>query len=136
VSYKTLQKLNASGGARVNMKSVLKSDKFETTFTSGSRFDGQVDIKNLDASSNSGAEINITGKAENVKVEVSSGAIFKGYDLVVDFCDARASSGGAVRINVNKELTVKASSGGGIRYKGTGVIKDMNVSSGGNVKKG
>ncbi|MEO7534887.1 MAG: DUF2807 domain-containing protein, partial [Ferruginibacter sp.] len=85
---------------------------------------------------NSGAAIDITGKAGNLKVDVSSGAIFNGYDLAVDYCDAKATSGGSVRVNVNKELSVKANSGGGIRYKGAGVIKDMNVSSGGIVKKG
>ena len=136
VSFKTLQKLHGSGGANVKMKSKLNSDKMEYTFTSGSRFTGEVNVNQMDVVQNSGADIKITGKADNLKVDVSSGAIFKGYELTVDYCDAKATSGGAVRINVNKELTVKANSGGGIRYKGTGVIKDMNVNSGGNVKKG
>ena len=136
VSFKTLEKLHASGGANVKMKSTLKGDKLEYTFTSGSRFSGEVDVDQMDVAQNSGAEIEITGKASNLKVDVSSGTIFKGYDLSVDYCDAKATSGGGVRVNVNKELSVKANSGGGIRYKGAGVIKDMNVSSGGNVKKG
>lgn len=136
VSFKTLHKLKASGGAQVKMKSVLTTEKLESSFTSGSRFEGQVDVATLDVSSSSGAEVNMTGKSGSLKVDVSSGAIFKGYELVVDFCDAEASSGAGVRINVNKELTVRASSGGGVRYKGTGVIRDMDVSSGGNVKKG
>ena len=136
VSFKALEKLHASGGAQVKMKSILKSDKLEYIFTSGSQFNGEVDINKMDVSQNSGAQIDITGKADNIKIDVSSGAIFKGYDLVSDFCEAKASSGGAVRVSVNKELTVRASSGGGIRYKGNGVIKDMDVSSGGSVKKG
>jgi hypothetical protein len=136
VSFKTLEKLNASGGARVQMKSKLSSPKLEATFTSGSRFTGDVDIDQLDLAENSGASMEVNGRAARLKVEVSSGAILKGYDLVSEYCDARASSGGAVRISVNKELTVKASSGGGIHYKGDAVVKDMNVSSGGSVKKG
>jgi hypothetical protein len=32
-------------------------------------------------------------------------------------------------------LNAKANSGGGIRYKGNAVIKDLNVNSGGVVKK-
>ncbi len=136
VSFKTLQKLNASGGAHVKMKSVLKADKMECTFTSGSRFSGDVNINQLDIAQNSGSLIEITGKADNLKIEVSSGASFKGYDLATDYCDAKATSGGGVRINVNKELTVKANSGGGIHYKGNGIIRDMNVNSGGVVKKG
>ena len=136
VSFKALQKLNASGGANVMMKSVLTADKMEYTFTSGSRFTGEVNIGQLDVAQNSGALIEINGKTGSLKIDVSSGAVFKGYDLATDYCDAKASSGGGVRISVNKELSVKASSGGGIHYKGDGVVKDMNVSSGGIVKKG
>ncbi len=136
VSFKNLRKINASAGALVTMKNVLKEDEMELIFTSGSGFKGEVDIKELNADVNSGAEIEMTGKAEKAKLDASSGAIFKGYDLITDYCEAKASSGGGIRINVSKELSVKANSGGGIRYKGTGVIKDMNVNSGGVVKKG
>ena len=136
VSYKTLEKISASSGSMVSMKTVLAGDEMQFSFTSGSRFTGEVKVNALNANVNSGAEIEINGNAVKLKVEVSSGAIFKGYELTTDYCDAKATSGGGVRINVNKELSVKANSGGGIRYKGTGVIKDMNVNSGGVVKKG
>ena len=135
VSFKTLEKLRASSGAAVTMKSTLTVDKLECKFSSGSRFDGQVKIGELEMSENSGASVDISGITEKLNVDVNSGAVFKGYDLSADFCDAKASSGGGVRINVNKELNAKANSGGGIQYKGDGVIKDLNVNSGGQVKK-
>jgi Putative auto-transporter adhesin, head GIN domain len=136
VSFKQLQKLSASGGAEVIMKSILTANKMEYTFTSGSRFTGEVNINQLDVTENSGALVEINGKNDDLKIEVSSGAMFKGYELVTDFCDAKATSGGSARITVNKELVVKANSGGGIHYKGNGIVKDMNVNSGGSVKKG
>ncbi|MEJ7588216.1 MAG: head GIN domain-containing protein [Ferruginibacter sp.] len=136
VSFKTLEKLHASGGASVLMKSVLDSDKLECTFTSGSKFVGEVNVNHFDVAVNSGAFIEINGKAGDLSVEVSSGAVFKGYELITDYCSAKATSGAMIRINVNKELNVKANSGGGIHYKGEGVVKDMNVNSGGVVKKG
>ncbi len=136
VSFKNIEKIHASAGSLVTMKTVLKENEMELIFTSGSSFRGEVDINELTAAVTSGAEIEITGKAEKATLEASSGAIFKGYELITDYCEAKASSGGGIRINVNKELSVKANSGGGIRYKGNGVIKDMNVNSGGVVKKG
>lgn len=136
VSFKTLKQLNASGGARVTMKSVLKADKMQYTFTSGSKFTGEVNIDQLDVVENSGALVEIDGKAGKLDIEASSGAMFKGYELLSDYCDVKASSGGSVKINVNKELNVKARSGGGIHYKGNGVVREMNVNSGGIVKKG
>ena len=66
---------------------------------------------------------------------MSSGADFKGFDMAVDFCDAEVNSGGNVHITINKELSAKANSGGAVRYRGTALIRDINISSGGIVKK-
>jgi len=135
VSFKTLEKLRASSGASVIMKSTLTSDKLESKFSSGARFEGQVNIGELEISQNSGSSVEISGTTEKLDVDVNSGAIFKGYELTVDYCEAKASSGGGVRVNVKKELSAKANSGGGIHYKGEGVIKDLDVNSGGQVKR-
>lgn len=135
VSFKNLDRLKGSSGADVKMKSVLAVESLEMSFTSGAQFNGEVNVTRLEASQNSGSEINITGKADNLKTDLSSGAIFKGYDLAVNYCEAKASSGAEVRITVNKELAAKANSGGSIRYKGEGVVKDINVNSGGSVKR-
>ncbi len=135
VSFKTLEKLKASGGSDVKTKSMLTLDKLQLSFTSGSQFNGGLNIGQMEVSQNSGSEIIATGKANSLKVELSSGPIFKGFDLSVDYCEAKAGSGGEVRIHVNKELIAKANSGGGIKYKGEAVLKDINVNSGGSVKK-
>lgn len=135
VSFKALNQLDASSGASVTPAGTLQLAEIKMTFSSGAVFTGQVDVVKMDVDQSSGAEINISGKAHNLKVEVSSGGIFKGFDLVVDYCDAKASSGAGVRISVNKELNAKVSSGGGVRYKGEAVIKNIDVHSGGVVKK-
>jgi hypothetical protein len=135
VSFKNLEELKAGSGADVKCKSILQLDNLKMDFSSGSQFNGELDIKNLEAHQSSGSEINATGKAETLKTDLSSGAVFKGYDLSVNYCEAKASSGGEVRITVNKELAAKANSGGSIKYKGEGVVKDINVNSGGSVKR-
>lgn len=135
VSFKTLQKLHGSAGSSVTVKGSMAAEDLDMKFSSGSEFEGQVNAKQLTIDQNSGSEINITGKADKLVIEVSSGASFKGYDMAVDFCNAQASSGGEVKITINKELTAKANSGGGIRYKGAGLIRDININSGGVVKK-
>ena len=135
VSFKTLEKLHASGGADVKMQGSLDAANLDIKFTSGSAFSGKLKATELTVEQNSGSAIDISGTANNIKVDVSSGAVFKGYDLTVEFCDAKATSGGGIRITINKELSAKANSGGGVKYKGAAVIKDINVSSGGLVKK-
>jgi len=104
-------------------------------FTSGSNFKGDIRVTKLKMDQNSGAETNISGSAVNCTIEASSGSSFKGYDFATDICEASTSSGADLRITVNKELSASASSGGQIHFKGNGVIKDINTSSGGEVSK-
>lgn len=89
----------------------------------------------MTARMNSGGTITLAGKMESLNVDGSSGAQFRGYDLSVDNCSASVSSGAGVHITVNKEISAKANSGGFVRFKGDGLIRDINVNSGGSVKR-
>jgi Putative auto-transporter adhesin, head GIN domain len=135
VSFKTLAKLVASGGADVDLQGSIDAADISMKFTSGASFEGKIMAKSITIEQNSGSVITLSGSAADFKVNVSSGAVFKGYELAVDYCDAKASSGGGVQVTINKELNAKANSGGGIKYKGAAVIKDLDVNSGGMVKK-
>lgn len=135
VSFKTLEKLSAGGGAYVEMKGNLTSSSLDMKFTSGSHFKGTVKTTALTVDQSSGSHIDVTGSTDKLNVEVSSGAQFRGFELKTDFCEAKATSGASVRITINKELNAKANSGGAVKYKGEAVMKDLNVSSGGSVKK-
>lgn len=135
VSFKSLEKLQASGGAEVTIMGTLEVTDIEMKFTSGSTLGGKIKANELTIEQNSGSNINISGNAVTLKIDAGSGAVFKGYDLSVEYCFAKASSGAGVKITINKELNAKANSGGGIKYKGDAVIKEINVNSGGSVKK-
>jgi hypothetical protein len=135
VSFKTLEKLEGSSGSDVSAKSSLELGNFGMSFSSGSSFNGKLSAKQLSIEQSSGSDVNISGKAEKITVALSSGAAFNGYDLAVDYCDAKASSGGELHITINKELNAKASSGGEIRYKGEALIRDISISGGGAVKR-
>ncbi len=135
VSFKTLEKLDASGGADVSLLAPINVNILAMKFTSGSGLTGKLNAKELTIEQNSGSVIDISGTAEKIKIDVSSGASFKGYDFAANYCDAKATSGAGIRISIQKELNAKANSGGGIHYKGDGVVKELNVSSGGIVKK-
>jgi len=135
VSCKTLDLLKASSGSEVDVDGTLKSGNLDLSFTSGANFQGKIESSNVKVDQNSGAEAAISGMATSLTIEGSSGATFKGYDLTTDKCDANMSSGATMRVTVNKELTASASSGGQIYYKGTGVIREISTSSGGEVSK-
>jgi hypothetical protein len=135
VSCKVLDELKGNSGAQVEVDGSIKSGELAMDFTSGANFKGDVRVTKLRMDQNSGAETNISGTAVTCTIEASSGSSFKGYDFSTDICDASTSSGADLRITVNKELSASASSGGQIHYKGNGVIKEINTSSGGEVSK-
>ncbi len=135
VSFKALQKLSASAGSSVDVTGSINTGNFDLDVSSGADFEGAINATELLADISSGASVKISGKADKLKVNSSSGADFKGYDLTVDYCDAKASSGAGVTITINKELSAIASSGADIKYKGSALIRDIRTSGGGAVKR-
>lgn len=115
VSYKNLTAISANSGG-----SVQGTD---------------ISLEKLTARLNSGGSINLSGTVTSLDVDGSSGAMFHGYSLSATNCKAEASSGAGVQVNVSKEISAKANSGGFVRFKGDGVIRDINVNSGGSVKR-
>lgn len=115
LSFKDLDKINASSGALVTGTNL--------------------DFDKLTVRMSSGALAELSGKTTDLNVDASSGALFKGYDFSSNICEAESSSGGSVQVKVAKELNARASSGGSIRYKGEGNIRDIKVGSGGTVKR-
>jgi hypothetical protein len=135
VAVVNIDRLEANSGASVKMESSLKSDKLAIGVSSGAVVNGQVEASALSIDQSSGSVMHLSGSAAQVTVEGSSGSVFRGYELVADNCDVGTSSGAGVQITVNKELSAKASSGGYIRYKGEGVIRNIRTGSGGSVSK-
>lgn len=135
VSYVTLDKLNGSSGAKIIIDKVLNRADLSVDLSSGATLSGEIKTMNLEIVQSSGGRSYISGTAENLKVNCSSGAHFNGYDLAVTKCKADASSGGKIQLTVSKEMKAYASSGGAINYKGEGAIMDIATSSGGKVRK-
>ena len=109
----------------------------ELKATSGGSISGtDVKLDRLSARLNSGGFINLSGTVELLDVDGNSGAQFKGYSLSAVNCKADMSSGAGIQVTVTKEISAKANSGGFVRFKGDGLIRDINVNSGGSVKRG
>ena len=84
---------------------------------------------------NSGAVSRLTGSADKLGLDLSSGAMFRGASFRAKLCDIEASSGAGVKVTVEEELNAKATSGASVQYAGKGVIKDIKVNSGGSVRR-
>jgi hypothetical protein len=135
VSYKRLDKIEASTGAEIKVNGVLTSSSLELRATTGAIFDGVVDIKSLIVDQSTGSKIDMTGKAETLKVEGSTGSKFTAEEMVTNSCSVSVSTGAKVSVTAEKELQAKASTGGIIKYKGNASIKEIKTNTGGAVTK-
>jgi hypothetical protein len=133
VSFKTIDKLHASGGSDVNSESVLKLDNLDLDVSSGSDVKLELDANELRVESSSGSDVSLNGKALVAEVSASSGSDITASDLEIKKCSARASSGSDIGIKVTEELTADASSGSDISYSGNPKVKNIKESSGGDV---
>ena len=134
VSFKTLDKLDASAGSDVNSEGLLKLDKLNLDASSGSNVRLELAANELSVGSSSGSDISLKGAANKIQVDASSGSDIDANDLQAKICNASVSSGSDIKVNVSESLDASASSGGDIIYSGNPKTKDINESSGGDVR--
>lgn len=136
VSISELKHLVAQAGAIVSTRSPLKTTELSVKATSGAIIKGAFSATGkMIIDQNSGSIVTINGEVAHLQVKGSSGSVFNGFDLRAKHCDAATNSGGSVQVNVLEELSVNASSGGSIQYKGGAVIRNVRTNSGGSVSK-
>lgn len=136
VTYKTsLNEVRASSGSHVIVKNEIKSEDLTLDASSGAMLEASVFSKNLYLEASSGANVDVTGKAKDVRSKASSGAYINAENLLSATCNARASSGGHIKVNVKDNLEAKASSGGQIDYYGDPSVKSSSKNFSGDVRK-
>jgi hypothetical protein len=135
VSYKILDMLDVNTGAEVNINGVLKSSSLSLNANTGGLVKGEVNITTFKVNQNTGSKITLSGKTEKLEIEGDTGSKFNGEGLSTSNCNAKASTGAGIYITVQKELNVKANTGGYVKYKGEAGIRDIKTNTGGSVKR-
>jgi Putative auto-transporter adhesin, head GIN domain len=135
VSYKALDQLKVTTGAEVQIDGVLEAKKLELTANTGGIVKGEVNIGDLNVDQNTGSKITLSGKVDNLEAEGDTGSKFMGENLNTNKCQVEMSTGAGLYISVEKELNVKANTGGYIKYKGNAGIREIKTNTGGTVSK-
>lgn len=136
ISCKQIDKLNVSGACDVYISGILKAENLFIQQSGASDIKGKIDVNKLTVDLSGASDITITGTATQLSIEASGASDFKGFDLVSDICDARASGASDIKITVNKELSAHASGASDVRYKGNGVMRDIKSSGASSVSRG
>ncbi len=130
VSLPEIDGLHTSSGADLIAQNIITSDKLELDASSGSDLQAELNASEVEADASSGADIKISGKAEVLYADASSGADIRARELAVKRCNAEASSGSDISVNVSESLTADASSGADISYTGEASVQQKKSVSG------
>jgi len=135
ISIKKLDRLDVSGACDVYFEEGLSAEGLSVDLSGASDIKGKIEAKTLKVDISGASGATISGNAATLDIEASGASDFKGYELVTNYCDARASGASSVNITVNKELNANASGASSVRFKGEGLIRDIKTSGSSNVTR-
>ena len=135
VSYKSLDLLHVTTGAEVQIDGVLEATTLELKANTGGLVKAEINIGTLTVDQNTGSKITLAGKVDKLEAEGDTGSKFMGEDLTTNTCVVEMSTGAGIYISVEKELNVRADTGGYIKYKGNAGIREIKTNTGGYVSK-
>lgn len=155
VSAPKIETIKASSGAVFNAIDDLNEENIFVEISSGSVVNGnfntskstnvklssggtintQINSESIYVKGSSGSIANLNGNANLGSIDISSGAVCNAAGFKFKTLKAEATSGATISAHAVGELSVTASSGGTIKYKGNPKI-DSNISkmSGGSLK--
>lgn len=130
VSLPEITSLESSSGADLIARSVIEADHISLDASSGSDLELEVIADEVDADTSSGADIRISGEANMFYADASSGSDIRADNFRVKRCQAKASSGADINVNVSESLVADANSGADISYSGEPEVKKRKSVSG------
>ena len=135
ISFKQLDKLNVSGACDVYIVDAWKAENLKLDMSGASNLKGKITAQKLMIDILGASDLTLTGDVGQLNIEASGASDFKGFDLAVDYCNAKASGASDIKITVNKELSAEASGASDVKYKGAGLIRDIKTSGASSISR-
>lgn len=135
LTYKKLEGVKASAGARVYGRDLIQADRFVVKASSGGFVNVEVETTTLDARVGEGGVIEISGSTDTQEVNAATGGRYEGYDMDANRSHARASTGGEITLVANEALDASANTGGSITYRGEPEEKNTRTLFSGGIHK-
>ncbi|RYY52744.1 MAG: DUF2807 domain-containing protein [Chitinophagaceae bacterium] len=135
ISFRDINKLDVSGACDVYLEGNIKLNDLKLVLSGASDLKGKVTVSKMEIDQSGASDLTLSGTVGQLNIESSGASSFKGFELVTEFCDAKASGASDIKITVNKELNVNASGASDIDYKGAGVVRDLKTSGASSVQR-
>jgi len=135
LSFKDISSIKATSGSDVYSINTITANHLELTTTSGSDMDLDIHVETLVCKSTSGSDLVLRGKTNSLTAHATSGSDIEAQNLETNASHVKATSGAGIKVNTNKELYAKASSGGDITYYGNPEFIEKSDGVSGSINK-
>jgi hypothetical protein len=135
VTMPALAGLDLSSGSRVTVTGFKSTEDFDANLSAGSHLGGDIEAGNVNFDLSSGSGMTLSGSAQDLKLDASSGGRIDLGDFSVVNANVDMSSGGTSKVNVSGTLDANASSGSHVTYVGNPTLGDIDTSGGASVER-
>ena len=125
--------VEASEGSFVASQDTFKGTAFEINAKEGATIKLNLDVAKLKSKANSGGILEITGKATNHDLAITSGGIFKGKELTTTQTTVSVSAGGEAAVYATEFVDAKTNAGGDIDVYGNPKQVNQKTFAGGDI---
>lgn len=134
LSHDVINELKSSSAASIHSETIIKSENMSISSSSGSSMVLKIDAVSVSCNSSSGSNIKIKGICDNLNADSSSGSHIKAKGLESKTAVVESSSGSSLSIFASEKIDASASSGSNIKISGNPQSKNIETSSGGNIR--
>ncbi|RKS99439.1 head GIN domain-containing protein [Flavobacterium sp. 123] len=116
--FKQLESISASEGSFVSSDYIFKQTSLDLNAKEGAQITVKLDVQKAGVKLNSGGIIELSGKALNQDVVITSGGILKAADLSTSQTSISVAAGGNAEVNASTLVDAKVKAGGTIHIYG------------------
>lgn len=132
--YPSSLSVSLSGGSSFNHEAGLNAGAVSYSVSGGGTVTGEVNTAQLTVSMSGGSMINLKGSTKYYDLkECSGGSDVAGFDMIAGTLSCSLSGGSKVKMTVVDKITVSASGGSQVRYKGLPDVISSDLSGGSSV---
>lgn len=132
--YQEIREISAGTGGSVYSDDVIEADQLTLETGADASIQLEVEVKKLIANA-SASRIEVTGSANFIDVNATTGGRFLGANLKSKEGNVRTNTGASAQVWVTDKLEARAGSGARIEYAGNPPKVDARTSLGGRVEK-
>ena len=134
VTFQNLREILAGTGGSIDSEDIIEADQLILEAGMDASIELEIEVNKLKASA-SAARIQVSGTADYIEVNTSTGGRFLGAKLECEEAYVRSNTGGSAQVFVTEKLEATAGSGAKIEYSGDPEKVEMKTNLGGKIEE-